>query len=99
MCSTPSRFSDASHALRTYSGLPLMPRKAPSSPRSLPNFVASTTSSRRPAIARPVDGGDGLVLVGGAVELGHPHAAEALGGHLETLAAELACLHGVDLAA
>ena len=38
---------DASHALRTYSGLPLMPTNAPSSRRSLPNFVASTAASRR----------------------------------------------------
>ena len=53
MWSTPSRSSDASQALRTYSGRPLMPTQLPSSPRSLPNFVASTTSSRRPAIARP----------------------------------------------
>src|SRR5690606_41484026 len=28
-----------------------------------------------------VDGGDGLVVVGGAVGEAHPHAAEALGGH------------------
>ena len=32
---------------RTYSGLPLMPRNAPSAPRTLPNLVARTTSSRR----------------------------------------------------
>ena len=51
--STPSRCSEASQALRTYSGLPLMPTQEPSARRSLPNFVASTTSSRRPAIARP----------------------------------------------
>jgi hypothetical protein len=30
-----------------------MPTMPPSALRSLPNFVASTTSSRRPAIARP----------------------------------------------
>jgi hypothetical protein len=30
-----------------------MPRNSPFSPRTLPNFVASTTSSRRPAIALP----------------------------------------------
>ena len=47
-----------------------------------------------PELERPVDGGDGLVLVGGAVELGHPHAAEALGRYLEALAAECALLHG-----
>ena len=33
----------ASHACFTYSGLPLTPLKLPSSPRTLPNFVASTT--------------------------------------------------------
>src|SRR6478736_5543073 len=40
MWSTPSRCSDASAARRTYSGRPLMPRRVPSSARSLPNFVA-----------------------------------------------------------
>ena len=34
-------------------------------------------------VERAVDGGDGLALVGGAVELRHAHAAEAEGGHLE----------------
>ena len=53
MWSTPSRCSEASQAARTYSGRPLMPIRLPSSPRSLPNLVASTTSSRRPAIALP----------------------------------------------
>ena len=89
----------------TYSGRPLMPSRAPSSPRSLPNLVASTTSSRRPAMARPTS----CSLVNGpymsavsrkvtprsrarwmvamrsassaaAVELRHPHAAQAEGG-------------------
>jgi hypothetical protein len=49
----PRRRSESSHALRTYSGRPLMPRYAPSSPRTFPNFVATTTSSRRPRIAVP----------------------------------------------
>ena len=40
-----------------------------------------------------VDGGDRLVVVGHAVELRHPHAAQPLGRHLEPLAAQLACLH------
>ena len=30
-----------------------IPRRVPSSSRTIPNLVASTTSSRRPAIARP----------------------------------------------
>ena len=53
MWSTPSRSSDASQARRTYSGSPLTRMKLPSSRRWFPNLVASTTSSRRPAIARP----------------------------------------------
>src|SRR6476659_2004152 len=53
MWSTPRRWSDASHALRTYSGDPSMPRNAPSSLRTLPNLVASTTWSRFPLMARP----------------------------------------------
>jgi hypothetical protein len=47
------RRRDASQALCTYSGRPLMPTRLPSGLRSLPNFVASTTSSRRPRSARP----------------------------------------------
>ena len=81
-----------------------MPSRVPSGARSLPNLVASTTSSRRPAMARPTS--CSLVngpymsavsrkvtprsrarwmvamprgLVGRAVELRHPHAAEAEG--------------------
>ena len=34
-----------------------------------------------PELERPVDGGDGLVVVARPVEVGHPHAAEALAGH------------------
>ena len=40
-------------ASRTYSGSPRTPRRSPSGPRTLPNLVASTTSSRRPTIALP----------------------------------------------
>ena len=43
----------ASHACRTYSGRPLMPRNTPSAVRTFPNLVASTTSLRRSRIARP----------------------------------------------
>jgi len=71
------------------------------------NFVASWTSSRRPAIARhvrgveerhaevqrPLDRGDRLVVVAGTVELGHAHAAEAEGGDGELRAAEGAHVH------
>src|SRR5450631_1293348 len=53
MTSTPSRCNDASQDSRTYSGSPRTPRKSPFSLRTLPNLVASTTSSRRPAMARP----------------------------------------------
>src|SRR5205807_1259815 len=38
----------------------------------------------------PVDGDEGFVAVAGAVELAHAHAAEALGGHDETLISERA---------
>ncbi len=33
---------------------------------------------------RPVNGGDGFVVIASAVKLGHAHAAEAEGGDLET---------------
>ena len=104
MWSTPSRCSEASHAARTYSGLPLMPTRVPSGWRSLPNLVASWTSSRAAGdgladellvgegavhvggveeadaeVEGPVDGVDALLLVRRAVELAHPHAAEAEG--------------------
>ena len=49
----PSLPSDASQAAATYSGRPLMPTHVPSSFRSLPNLVATTTSSRRLAMALP----------------------------------------------
>ena len=92
-----------------------MPTQVPSGLRSLPNLVASWTSSRRsgdrPAdqllvgeravhvggveeghaeVEGPVDGVDARLLVGGAVELRHPHAAEAEGGDGE--GADLSCL-------
>ena len=44
---TPRRRSGRTPAL------PLIPRNSPCSPRMFPNFVATTTSSRRPAIALP----------------------------------------------
>src|SRR5207245_219036 len=50
---TPSRWREASQAWRTYSGRPLMPSHPPSGPRTLPNFVARTSCSRRPRMARP----------------------------------------------
>ena len=89
-----------------------------------PNLVASTTWSRRSAIARPtsslvraravhvgrveevhaeleraVDRRDRLRLVGGAVELGHPHAAEAERRDLEPFVPQLPRLHRLTLAA
>ncbi len=48
----PSRASDASQAARTQSDRPLIPRNRPSGAHALPNLVATTTSSRRPAMAR-----------------------------------------------
>ena len=45
-------------------------------------------------LERAVDGGDRLVVVAGAVELGHAHAAEAEGGDGRALEAQSACLHG-----
>src|SRR5438876_458189 len=53
MRSVPSRSSEASQAARTYSRSPRIPSRSPCSLRTLPNLVASTTSSRRPSIARP----------------------------------------------
>ena len=53
MWSTPSRDSEASHAERTYSASPRTDRVEESAVRTMPNLVASTTSSRRPAMARP----------------------------------------------
>jgi len=53
---------------------------------------------RRCRALKPVDGGDRLVLVAWAVELGHSHAAEALGGHDEALA-ECSFSHGYLLPA
>src|ERR1043166_1995373 len=49
----PRRLSEASQQARTYSGRPLTPRAWGSEPRTIPNLVASTTWSRRPAIAWP----------------------------------------------
>ena len=50
----PSRRRLPSTASRTYSGRPLTRASpAPSRSRWMPNLVATTTSSRRPAIARP----------------------------------------------
>ena len=45
---------------------------------------------RHAELERAVDRGDRLALVGRAVGLAHPHAAEAEGGDFEPLAAELA---------
>ena len=42
-----------------------------------------------------VDGGDRLVVVARAVELGHAHAAEAEGGDGRALEAQGACLHAI----
>src|SRR3712207_6593657 len=42
---------------------------------------------------RPVDGGDRLLLVRGAVELAHPHAPEAQGGDDEPLASQVSPVH------
>ena len=106
---------------RTYSASPRTSREPSSLPRTLPNFVASTTSSRRPRspcptsssfvngpymsavsrkvdaeLERAVDRRDRLGLVGVAVELRHPHAAEAQGGDLEPLRSELASVHEAD---
>ena len=41
-----------------------------------------------PELERTVDGGGGLVVVDRPVEVGHPHAAEALAGDRETLGPE-----------
>src|SRR5438445_5465156 len=42
---------------------------------------------------RSMDGGDGLVVVALAIEIGHAHAAEAQGGDDEALGPEVALLH------
>src|SRR5207249_880783 len=52
MTSTPMRLRLASHASATYSGRPLTEAR-PSGVRTWPNFVVTTTRSRRPRIARP----------------------------------------------
>src|SRR5439155_4626745 len=52
MTSTPMRLRLASHASATYSGRPLTEAR-PSGVRTWPNFVVTTTRSRRPRMARP----------------------------------------------
>ena len=47
-----------------------------------------------PQLQGPVEGGEGLDIVGGAVRLAHPHAAEAEGADRQSLGAEGAGLHG-----
>ena len=49
-------------------------------------------------LERALDRGDRLALVGGPVELGHPHAAEALGGNPQALAAKCSIVHATCLA-
>ncbi len=86
----PSRLRLASHACRTYSGRPLTPRKLPSSPRTLPNFVASTTW-----FAPVANGAADQLLVAadavhvGGVEEGHPELEGAMdrGDRLRLVAA------------
>jgi hypothetical protein len=53
MWSTPSRASEPSQLLWTYSGLPSTVRPPLPGRPTMPNFVASVTSSRRLAMARP----------------------------------------------
>ena len=48
-----------------------------------------------PGVEGGVDGGDALLFVGGAVEVGHAHEAEAEGGDDGAVGAEGAGLHGV----
>ena len=51
----PRRWSDASTERRTFSGDPSMTRRGGSTDSiRIPNFVATTTSSRRSATARPI---------------------------------------------
>jgi len=47
-------------------------------------------------IERGIDGGDTLSAVGGAVEIGHPHAAKADGRDRGAGGTELALLHLVS---
>ena len=49
---------------------------------------------RDPELERPVDGGDRLGVVPGPVEVGHPHAAQALAGDRQSLRSERDRLHG-----
>jgi hypothetical protein len=44
-------------------------------------------------IDRGVDRGDALALVGGAIEVGHAHGAEADGGDVGARGSKLACVH------
>ena len=53
MWSVPSRFSEPSTAARTFAGLLSMTPGPPPECETRPNFVATTTWSRRPLIARP----------------------------------------------
>ena len=97
MWSTPRRRKEASQALLTYSGLPLIPTQLPSSRRSLPYLVARVTRSRLSAMAfkegyaelqGPVDGGDRLVLLASPVELAHPHAPQTQLRNYQTFVSE-----------
>jgi hypothetical protein len=48
-----------------------------------------------PELERALDRADRLALVGVAVELRHPHAAEPFGRHLQALASELLRIHPI----
>ena len=50
-----------------------------------------------PELERAVDRRDRLAFIGGAVELGHPHAAQSERGHVEPLRAQPARLHGLTI--
>ena len=53
MRSVPSRFSEPSTAVRMFAGLLSSTPAPPPAWETKPNFVATTTSSRRPSRARP----------------------------------------------
>jgi hypothetical protein len=56
-----------------------------------------SVEQRHAELERAVDRGDRLDVVAVPVELGHPHAAEALAGHLQALASKCCFLHQVAI--
>src|SRR5437764_905036 len=71
MWSVPSRLSEPSTATRMFAGLLSRTPCPPPECETMPNFVANTTSSRRPMMARPTRSSLVYVNLGG-VEVRDP---------------------------